>query len=149
MQGSGKVFQPTTSRRFQYAGTQQPAWRLSAVNLERHVHWLPVGFGLGRGACIRPNAFNQDMKAFGCTQLASAFSDCVPPIPTSVLAITEKDTWQSIRLGTAADFYVLPRVKVTADAAYLPYVWFNGTDNHVLRSLVSLRTATGEACSLT
>jgi outer membrane protease len=36
------------------------------------------------------NLFNQDMKAFGCNQLASPLSDCVPPIPTSVLASLRK-----------------------------------------------------------
>jgi opacity protein-like surface antigen len=94
------------------------------------------------------NLFNQVMRAFGCNQLASPFSDCVPPIPTSVLGITEKDTWQSVRLGTAADFFVLPRVKVSADAAYLPYVWFDGTDNHVLRSLVSPENGHGQGVQL-
>jgi outer membrane protease len=88
--------------------------------------------------------FNQNMKAFCCTQIANPFSDCVPPIPTSVLGITEKDTWQSVRLGAAADFFVLPQVRVNADAAYVPYVWFDGTDNHVSRSLVSPEDGTGK-----
>ena len=35
-------------------------------------------------------------------------------------------------------------MKVGADAAYLPYVWFDGTDNHVLRTLVSPEDGHGQ-----
>jgi hypothetical protein len=42
----------------------------------------------------------------------------------------------------------VPRVKVSADAAYLPYVWFDGTDNHVLRSLVSPENGHGQGVQL-
>ena len=36
-----------------------------------------------------------------------------------------------------------PRLKWTAEAVWLPYVSFTGTDNHVLRSLVSPESGTG------
>jgi hypothetical protein len=39
-------------------------------------------------------------------------------------------------------------VKVGADSAYLPYVWFDGTDNHVLRSLVSPKDGHGQGFQL-
>jgi hypothetical protein len=53
-----------------------------------------------------------------------------------------------LRLGVAADFFVLPRVKVSIDAAYLPYVSFDGTDNHVLRVLVSPENGNGQGAQL-
>lgn len=81
--------------------------------------------------------FQQDMKAYGCAQVANPNSDCNPPIPTSMLGITEYDTWQALRLGFATDVALSPRVTLSADVAYLAYVSFEGTDNHVLRSLVS------------
>lgn len=115
---------------------------------------IDVGYDFLRGPSYKVAAFvgynqlNQNMKALGCTQIASPFSDCVPPIPTSVLGITEDDTWKSVRLGVAADFMLLPRVKVGVDAAYLPYVWFDGTDNHVLRSLVSPEDGHGRGAQL-
>jgi opacity protein-like surface antigen len=117
--------------------------RITYGTIDAGYDWLR-GSGYKAASFVGYNVFSQNMKAFGCAQLASPFSDCVPPIPTSVLGITEKDTWQSIRLGSAADFYVLPRVKVSADVAYLPYVWFDGTDNHVLRSLVSPENGHGQ-----
>jgi opacity protein-like surface antigen len=79
----------------------------------------------------------EDMQGFGCRQLANQFSDCVPPLPTSLLVITEDDTWRALRLGSAVEFAVTPRLALSADAAYLPYVTFSGVDNHVLRDLVS------------
>jgi opacity protein-like surface antigen/outer membrane protease len=115
---------------------------------------IDVGYDWLRGPSYKVAAFvgynqlNQNMKALGCTQIANPFSDCVPPIPTSVLGITEDDTWKSVRLGVAADFMLLPRIKVSADAAYLPYVWFDGTDNHVLRALVSPEDGHGHGAQL-
>ena len=94
------------------------------------------------------NAFRQKMKAFGCAQVANPNSDCVPATPTSVLGITEDDTWQAFRVGMAAEFMPAPRLKFSADAAYLPYVWFDGTDNHVLRALVSPKSGHGNGVQL-
>ena len=108
--------------------------------------WLR-GPGYKVASFVGYNVLRQDMKAFGCTQIADPII-CVPAIPTSVLVITEDDTWKSVRLGMAADFKVLPGVKVSADAAYLPYVWFNGTDNHVLRALVSPEDGNGHGVQL-
>ncbi len=73
------------------------------------------------------------MQAFGCVQIANPLSVCAPPFtfPTSVLGITEDDTWQSLRLGSSAEVMLAPRLKLTADAAWLPYVKFNGTDHHI------------------
>jgi opacity protein-like surface antigen len=79
----------------------------------------------------------EDMEAYGCRQIANQFSDCVPPLPTSTLGITEDDKWHGLRLGSAIDFAVTSRLALTADAAYLPYVTFSGVDDHVIRDLVS------------
>ena len=117
--------------------------RIAYGTVDAGYDWLR-GSGSKVASFVRYSILNQNMKAFGCTQIANPFSDCVPPIPTSVLGITEKDTWQAVRLGSGVDFFVLPRVKVGADAAYLPYVWFDGTDNHVLRTLVSPEDGHGQ-----
>jgi hypothetical protein len=121
--------------------------RIKYGTIDAGYDWLR-GPGYKIASFVGYNVLRQDMKAFGCTQIANVFSDCVPPIPTSVLGITEEDTWKSLRLGMAADFNVLPGVKVSADAAYLPYVWFNGTDNHVLRALVSPEDGHGQGVQL-
>jgi opacity protein-like surface antigen len=132
------------------------AYSNTVSNVDDRIRYGTIDAGYdwlrGPGYRIAPfvgyNVLRQDMKALGCTQIANASSDCVPPIPTSVLGITEDDTWKSLRLGMAADFKVLPGVKISADAAYLPYVWLDGTDNHVLRALVSPEDGHGTGVQL-
>jgi Outer membrane protein beta-barrel domain/Omptin family len=94
------------------------------------------GFDFMRGAGYKVGlfggyfAFNQDMSAFGCVVVA--FNNCTPnPVPTSGSpVITENDKWTAVRIGLAAEAMLTDRVKLSGDVAYLPWVWFNGTDQH-------------------
>jgi opacity protein-like surface antigen len=110
--------------------------------------WYKVGGFVGY------NYYRDDKSAYGCVQIAAPNSDCsaanpaIPPVPSSTLGITENDTWKSLRLGTNAEFMPFPGVKVSGDVAYLPYVQFNGIDNHVLRSILSPETGRGEGVQL-
>lgn len=110
---------------------------------------IDVGYDWWRGPdhkvtpFIGYSYFQQHMKGYGCAQIANSNSDCATPIPTSVLGITEYDTWQALRLGLAADFALTSRVSLSAEAAYLPYVNFSGTDDHVLRALLSPEDGNG------
>jgi opacity protein-like surface antigen len=75
------------------------------------------------------NRFQSNMDAFGCSPI-SAFN-CVPAVPaTGSPIITEHDTWQALRLGSVAQFMVVPGLRANVEAAYLPYVDFKGVDNH-------------------
>jgi hypothetical protein len=88
------------------------------------------------------------MEGFGCVQLANPNSDCSQPIPATIEAISEDDTWRALRLGIAADLQIIPGVTLSADAAYLPYVHIDGVDDHVLRSLLSPEQANGTGTQL-
>ena len=115
---------------------------------------LDLGYDFFRGAAYKLGAFagynyyRENKGAYGCTQIANPLSDCVPAIPGSVLGITEDDTWRSIRIGVNGDVMIADRVKLEADLAYLPYVDFSGTDDHVLRSLISPESGTGRGLQL-
>jgi opacity protein-like surface antigen len=75
------------------------------------------------------NRFTSSMAAFGCSPI-SAFN-CVPAVPaTGSPIITEDDTWQSLRVGSVAQFMIVPGLRANVEAAYLPYVRFNGVDHH-------------------
>jgi len=100
------------------------------------------------GAFVGYNYYKETKSAFGCTQIANPISDCVPALPGSVLGITEDDTWNSVRLGVNGEFTIADRFKLGADIAYLPYLEFNGTDNHVLRALVSPESGIGRGVQL-
>ena len=113
--------------------------------VDDHIRYgvIDVGYDVWRDARFRVAPFvgysilHQYMQGFGCTQIANPNSDCGGGIPFSVNVIDEDDTWQSMRLGTVVDAQIVPGLTLTADAAYLPYVRFRGTDDHILRSLLS------------
>ncbi len=78
------------------------------------------------------NLFRQKMDALGCTQVATS-----PPSPCAqngLLVLEEDDTWKSLRVGASVDLKVTNRLKLSGDLAYLPYVIFDGVDNHPLRT---------------
>jgi hypothetical protein len=127
---------------------------LSSVD-DRITYWtIDVGFDGWRGAksTIAPfvgySHLRQNMKGLGCRQIANPSSDCSVAIPTNILGITEDDTWRALRLGIAIDIALAPRLTFTAETAYLPHVDFSGTDNHVLRALVSPESGNGVGVQL-
>ena len=75
----------------------------------------------------------EKMDAFGCTQTATNPLICVPAIPSSILALTQENRWHAIRLGVAGQIYLLPNLKLSGDAAWLPYARITGADTHWLR----------------
>ncbi len=124
--------------------------------VDDHIRYgvVDVGYDLWRDERFRAapfvgySIFHQYMQGFGCTQLANPNSDCGTPIPTTVFAISEDDTWQAMRLGAVVDAQIVPGLTLTAEAAYLPYVRFRGTDDHILRSLLSPEQANGSGTQL-
>ena len=124
--------------------------------VDDHIRYgvIDVGYDVWRDARFRVAPFvgysilHQYMQGFGCTQIANPNSDCGTPVPTTVFAISEDDTWQSMRLGAVVDARIVPGLTLTADAAYLPYVRFRGTDDHVLRSLLSPEQGNGSGTQL-
>jgi opacity protein-like surface antigen len=94
------------------------------------------------GGFVGYNYYREKEDAYGCTQIANAFSDCVPAIPSNQLGISEDDTWNSLRLGVNGDVTLLPGLRLNTDAAFLPYTQLRGVDTHWLRTDVSNQTST-------
>jgi opacity protein-like surface antigen len=76
--------------------------------------------------------FRQSMSAFGLTLIN--FSPPQVGLPANLLVLQEFASWDALRLGTALDVWLAPRLRLNADAAYLPYVHFDGVDNHPRRT---------------
>ncbi len=78
--------------------------------------------------------FNQLMNRYNCVQIANPKGSCVgpdeAPTPPNVVRFQELDTWQALRIGLSGETMLTDRLKIGVDAAYLPYVVFNGLDNH-------------------
>lgn len=110
------------------------------------------GAGFKVGGFVGYNYYEENKSAYGCTQIANQNSDCVPAVSGSVLGITENDKWHSLRVGLNGVMALGYGVELTADAAYLPYVNFKGTDNHLLRTdvanTVSPESGTGQGVQL-
>lgn len=89
------------------------------------------------GTYLGYNYYRETMGAYGVTQTANPLGPLGPdvggPIPPTGHAVIAQDaTWQSLRLGVAGDFKLAPGVRLSWDAAYLPYVSVDAEDRHYL-----------------
>jgi opacity protein-like surface antigen/outer membrane protease len=121
-----------------------PTYSNTISQLHGHIDYATVDVGHDLisdpryriGAFLGYNYFEETIPTIGCVQIANpASGNCVGNF-TVDSPITEYDRWQSIRAGVAAEFMPFDRVKVSVDAAYLPYVRFDETDNHWFRGLI-------------
>lgn len=88
---------------------------------------------LGKIGLFAGYNFYRDRKdSFGCTQIAlpDLQSVCGTPFAPDRLAITQNEDWHSLRLGVNASLTIMPGLKATIDAAYLPYVHVSALDIH-------------------
>jgi opacity protein-like surface antigen len=97
---------------------------------------VDVGYDLFRtpdyklGAFVGYSRLNEKISAHGCTQIANPTANCAIPRPTTGTGITEEDEWDSVRLGLSGEFMLNKSLKLSFDAAWLPYTRFEGTDHH-------------------
>jgi hypothetical protein len=85
------------------------------------------------GGFVGYHYYRENMNAFGCTQSATNLAVCVPSIPDSVRVLSQLYNWYSVRVGAAGEVTLAPNLKLSGDAAYLPYVKLSGADTHWLR----------------
>lgn len=95
--------------------------------------WRTPGYRFG--AYVGYNYYREKESAYGVRQTANQLgpygNQLGPPLPTSGHAIIDENAkWQSVRIGATGEFYLAPRLKLSADAAYLPYVTVNAVDHH-------------------
>lgn len=104
------------------------------------------------GVFVGYNYYREDKSAKGCTQLANPGAACATPVPDTSVGITEDDRWQSLRVGINGVVALTDRLRLEGDAAYLPYVQFSGTDNHLWRTgdgpTASPESGTGQGVQL-
>jgi outer membrane protease len=134
MLGSGNLqdedFPPVTAP---YSSTNSDAktGRLSYASLDLGYYlWDTTAAKLG--GFVGYHFYREKMNAYGCVQTATN-PGCVPSIPNSVLALSQVNDWYSARVGVAGEVTIAPNLKLSGDAAYLPYVKLKGSDFHWLR----------------
>jgi hypothetical protein len=100
---------------------------------------VDLGYDVFRGGDFRVGAFvgyhylAQGESAYGCVQTAGNPDICQPAIPATVKAITQNNTFQSLRVGIDGAVLLGDRFTFWAEGAYLPYVNLSGRDSHWLR----------------
>jgi opacity protein-like surface antigen len=101
---------------------------------------VDLGYDFLRGPSYKAGAFvgysflDQFMNRYNCVQIANPTGSCEPPnqppTPPNVVRFQEIDKWQSLRVGVAGETMLADRLKLSGEVAYLPYVRFEGLDNH-------------------
>jgi opacity protein-like surface antigen len=109
---------------------------------------LLVGPGYRLSPFVGYSHFSQGMSNFNNVNIAFA-----PPLPGEPgVGLLQFTTWNALRLGAAADLMLVPRLKLSADAAWLPDVRLEGLDIHPLRtevpSILSPQSGNGRAIQL-
>ena len=77
--------------------------------------------------------WGETVHAFGCTQTATNPAICVPTIPETSKVISNEVRWHSWRVGIMGSIDAGNGLKLTGEAAWVPYTWLDNTDNHHLR----------------
>ncbi len=90
------------------------------------------------GAFIGYNYYEEDINAYGCVQLAASTGSCptAPGLPANLLTLTDDNHFNSLRVGLSSQLMLTDKLRLTGDAAYLPWVSFTGFDDHLLRQLL-------------
>ena len=101
---------------------------------------VDLGYNLVRNHNIRVGAyagyhyFQQQVSAYGCTQVATNPLVCGGAgVPYNIRVITQDNTYHSLRVGIDADIRLSDHWSLRLDAAYLPHVILHGADSHWLR----------------
>jgi opacity protein-like surface antigen len=107
-----------------------------------------VGYDVLRGANYKVGGFvgysfvDQELNRFNCIQIANKEGgSCTelggqPPTPPNVVRFQEIDKWHAMRVGVAGEMMLTDRVKLGGEVAYLPFVHFQGQDNHFRNPIV-------------
>ncbi len=101
---------------------------------------VDLGYKLLRGPDFHIGGFvgyhymKDSISAYGCNQIATNGPICgFFSIPDWVKVISQDNHWHSLRLGIDASVEIGSRLKLTIDAAWLPYVRLDGANSHWLR----------------
>jgi opacity protein-like surface antigen/outer membrane protease len=88
------------------------------------------------GAFVGYNYYAQAINTYGGSQVAGG-SIFTTPDPPSLLGLTENDHFNSLRIGLSSEVWLSDQLRLTTDAAYVPWVNYAGLDNHLQRQLLA------------
>ncbi|MDQ0325494.1 hypothetical protein J2R99_001343 [Rhodopseudomonas julia] len=108
-----------------------------------HVYYVTIDGGkylierpnMRLGVFAGYNWLRQQVHAYGCQQEAENPFICASgQVAPSTKVISQENDWHSARIGIKADALIGDRILVSAEGAFLPYVYLDGADSHHLRA---------------
>lgn len=84
------------------------------------------------GGYLGYELYQRRMNAMGCIQIGNG-SSCRDPMPSDKLVHSQSEVWHGARVGIKGDYQISDAIGLSGSVTYLPYVMFNGRDNHWLR----------------
>ena len=93
------------------------------------------------GVFIGYNYNAQNIKIYNCQQVAGDSVCQNSSELANFIALSEADTYNSLRIGLASQYQITNRLQLTPEVAYLPLVNFNGLDMHNARQLLGPETS--------
>jgi omptin family protein len=136
-------FPPVAPGGYSSTNSAQRSGRLAYATVDLGWTWRSGGprFEGSKLGFFMGYSYNRErLNAFGCTQTTGNPFICVPPIPSSVLGITEEFNWNAIRLGFNGEWRFGGGWILSADLAWVPWAWLNATDIHWLRPFTAPET---------
>jgi hypothetical protein len=85
------------------------------------------------GAFIGFNQWSEAVDAYGIAETVDVF-DLSGNAPDSLLVISNKVVWRSLRVGLAANLVLGERTHLSAEFAFIPYTKVRNEDSHHLRT---------------
>jgi outer membrane protease len=95
--------------------------------------WVLQGGRSSVGIFLGYNQWTEEVDGYGITQTADPLGVGGGNLPDSVLVISNKAQWKSLRLGVAASLAFSERGRLVADLAYVPHSKVRNEDSHYLR----------------
>jgi opacity protein-like surface antigen len=117
-----------------YSNTYGRTRRGNGMYATADLGWAYRAPGWRLGAFVGYSHNEEQLHAYGCEQI-SVSDICGPPgaLPGNMIVLSRHESWNALRIGLAGDVDVTERIRISADAAYLPTVSFRGHDNHWAR----------------
>ena len=91
------------------------------------------------GGFVGYHYYSERMNAYGLTQQAPQSSTSKNTLfePNSAITLGQTEYWQALRVGLGGDVMLTDRLKLYAEAVWLPYMSYTGKDNHWLRANIN------------
>ena len=102
------------------------------IDLGRY-EWSLQGGRTTFGAFVGFNQWTEDVDAYGIRTTVDLLG-IGGDEPDSLLVISNKARWRSLRLGLAADVALASKTRLEIDLAFIPYAKLHNEDSHHLRA---------------